>query len=208
MQPARRGRRLRQCQLERWGLDEMRLRTVIRVGCVTLAALGLVLAGRYSTLLGAGGHPAADGHHLSDATVSSKTDQTRHAEGAPSGAPPSGPSDAKLTATVRSNGDSGGVLIIRVPPAAPELCSPAPIKVNVGQTTVVACRSANYDGPITASVANPAIASVATSGGLMVPRYLSVVGLQAGTTIVRVSYQRGPTTSYPIIVYPAGTPIG
>jgi hypothetical protein len=179
----------------------MRLRTIIRVGCVTVVALGLVLAGRFSTLLGVGGHPAAGGDHLSSATVSSRTDPTTHAEGAPSGAPPSGSSDAKLTATVRSNGDSGGVLIIRIPPPAPELCSPAPIKVDVGQTTVAACRSANYDGPISASVANPAIASVTTSGGLMVPRYLTVVGLQAGTTIVRVSYAHGPTTSYPITVY-------
>jgi hypothetical protein len=108
MQPARRRRRARQRQLERWGLDEMRLRTIIRVGCVTVVALGLVLAGRFSTLLGVGGHPAAGGDHLSSATVSSRTDPTTHAEGAPSGAPPSGSSDAKLTATVRSNGDSGG----------------------------------------------------------------------------------------------------
>lgn len=168
----------------------MRLRTVWRLGGTILVALGLVLAGRWSIHLTVGGH-----HVASDAGLSS-TVRTSHVEGAPSSAPP----DAKLTATVRSNGNSGGTLVIRVPPPAPELCSPAHITVGLGRTAAVACKSANYGGPITASVGDPAIASVSTSGGLMVPRYLIVIARHAGTTIVRVSYQGGPTTSYPITV--------
>ena len=80
----------------------MRLRTVGRLGGVILVALGLMLAGRFSTLLGVGGHTAAGGRHVASSTVASRTVRPSHAEGAPSGAPPSGSSDAKLTATVRS----------------------------------------------------------------------------------------------------------
>ena len=168
----------------------MRLRTVWRLGGTVLVALGLVLAGRWSTHLIVGGHHVARGSDLSS------TVRISHVERAPSSAPP----DAKLTATVRSDGSSGGVLVIRVPPPTPELCSPAHIKVGVGLTTVVACRSATYNGLIAVSVGNPAIASASASGGLMVPRYLIVVGRHAGTTTVRVSYPGGPTTSYPITV--------
>ncbi len=183
----------------------MRLRTVLRLAGATLVVLGLVLAGRFSTHLTAGGQPAAGGQPVTSSTVPGRTvpSSTVPSSTVPSSTAPT--SDARLSATVQPNGNTGGVVVIPVPPAAPERCSPAHITVVVGQTTVVACRSANYGGPIDASVANPAIASVRTSGGLMVPRYLYVVGLEAGTTIVRVSYPHGPTTLYTITVRPAGT---
>jgi len=210
MQPARHRRRARLGQAERWGSRSMRLRTVVRRSGVTLAALGLVLAGRLSTHLNLGGHPAAEGH-LSSRTVLSRAAPASNVEAAPSGAPSSassgapssGPSDARLSATAQPNGGIAGVLVIRVPPFAPELCSPAHITVNVGQMTMVACRSANYGGPIAASVSNPAVASVSTSGGFLLPRYLYVIGKEPGTTIVQVSYQHGPTTFYSITVSPA-----
>ena len=183
----------------------MRLRTVLRLAGATLVVLGLVLAGRFSTHLVAGGHPAASGQPAPSSTVPNRTDPGNTV---PSSTVPSSPartSDARLSATVQPNGNTGGVVVIVVPPAAPERCSPAHITVVVGQSTVVACTAVHYGGPIAASVANPAIASVRTSGGLMVPRYLYVVGLKAGTTIVSVSYPHGPTTSYTITVHPAGT---
>ena len=192
MDTPRRLRRARHRQGEQRGSDKMRLRNASRLGVATLVAVGLLLAGRFSDHLGVGGHFAADGHHLSGSTVSDNTARTSH-------------SDTRLTATVRPGGNSGGVLVLHVPPAAPELCSPKHIAVGVRQTAVVACRSANYGGPIAARVANPAIATVTTSGGLMVPRYLYVKGLKAGTTIVRVSYRGGPTRRYRITVSPAGT---
>jgi hypothetical protein len=182
----------------------MRLRTVGRLGGVTLVALGLVLAGRFSTHLALGGHhPAAGGEHLSSSTALSRAVPASHVEAAPSRAPSSASSDATLTATRRPNGGVGGVLVIRVPPFAPELCSPAHIAVNVGQTTMVACTSANYGGPIAASVFNPVVASVSASSGFLLPRYLYVFGKAPGTTIVKVSYQHGPTTFYSITVSPA-----
>jgi hypothetical protein len=183
----------------------MRLRTAFRLAGTTLVVLGLVLAGRFSTHLFAGSHPAASGHPITTSTVPSRTVPSGPVQSStvPSSTAPT--SDARLSATAQPNGDTGGVLVIPVPPAAPERCAPSHITVGVGQTTVVACRSANYGGPIDASVANPAIASVRTSGGLILPRYLYVIGLEAGTTIVRVSYPHGPTTTYTITVHPAGT---
>lgn len=113
--------------------------------------------------------------------------------------------DATIGITAQSSGLAGGVVVIPVPPGQPEQCSPSHIRVTVGQGTLSACTAVHYDGPITASVANPAIASVSTSGGQMFPRYLYIVGHRAGTTIVRVSYQAGPTTSYRITVSRADT---
>jgi hypothetical protein len=183
----------------------MRLRTAFRLAGATLVVLGLVLAGRFSTHLTAGGQPAASGQPVPSSTIPNRTAQSGPVPSStvPSSTAPT--SDARLSATVQPNGDTGGVVVIPIPPAAPERCSPAHIAVVVGQTTVAACTAVHYGGPIDARVANPAIASVRTSGGLMVPRYLYVVGLKAGTTIVRVSYPHGPTTLYTITVHPAGT---
>jgi hypothetical protein len=95
------------------------------------------------------------------------------------------------------------VVILQVPPSAPEECSPSHITVSVGHSAVAICRSANYGGPITATVTDPAIATVDTSGGATLPRYFNVIGLKAGTTTVVVSYPHGPTTMYRVRVMPA-----
>lgn len=190
----------------------MSLRRGWRRGGATLVALGLVFAGRWSSQLGAGGHggptSSVPGITISSGTVPRGTVPSSHVEAAPAQVPASAFSDASLRATVRPDGEAGGVLVIPVPPAPPERCSPSPIKVDVGQSTLVACRAATYGGPIVANVDNPAIASVNASGGRMMPRYLYVVGIEAGTTVVRVSYQHGPTTSYPITVSRADTSAG
>ena len=115
---------------------------------------------------------------------------------------PAGSSDATLSLTAGTKGQVGGVVVLRVPPSAPEECSPSDITVGVGQSTVAVCRSANYGGPITATVSNPAIVLVRTSGGATLPRYLYVIGLKAGTTTLVVSYPHGPTTRYRVTVEP------
>ena len=186
------------------------MRTVARLSGRTLVVFGLVLAGRFSSQLGTGGHPTAGaqagpGRSVPGNSVPSPSVPSSHVVAAPTQAPSTASADARLAATARADGGTGGAVVIPVPPAAPERCSPVHITVDVGQTTVVACRSTNYGGPITASVANPDIASVSTSGGLMIPRYLYLVGRGPGTAIVRVSYPHGPTTSYPITVDRAGT---
>jgi hypothetical protein len=93
------------------------------------------------------------------------------------------------------------VVVIPVPPSAPEECSPSRITVGVGQSAVAVCRSANYGGPIAATVTDRAIAVVRTSGGAMLPRYFYVTGRKVGTTTVLVSYPHGPTTRYRIEVH-------
>ena len=163
-------------------------------GGASLFALGVALG---LALAASPGHPAAGSH-----TAASSPDPGGAVAAAPRSKASPAP-DTKLNSTVVRNGDAGGRLVIVVPPPEPELCSPVHITVGVGQTTWVACRSANYDGPIIVTVANPAIATVVTSNDRMLPRYLVVTGHDAGTTIVRVTYPDGPMTQYPITVFPA-----
>ncbi|HEV2218493.1 MAG TPA: pilus assembly protein N-terminal domain-containing protein [Candidatus Dormibacteraeota bacterium] len=168
------------------------------LGGATLFALGLALG---LALAVTTSHRAADSRPLLSSSAPSGAAAAAPTPAVPSPRPPS--ADTRLTTTVGPDGNAGGRVVIPVPPPEPEICAPVHITVVVGQTTVIACRSANYDGPITMSVANPTIASVTTSNSRMLPRYLVITGRMAGTTIVRVSYPNGPTTSYPITVSPA-----
>lgn len=168
------------------------------LGGANLFALGLALG---LALAVSSSHRASDSRPVPNSSDPSGAVATAPTPAVPTPGPPS--ADTKLNVTVARNGSAGGKVVIPVPPPEPELCSPVHITVDVGQTTVAACRSANYDGPIAVTVADPAIASVTTSNDRMLPRYLIVNGLGAGTTIVRVSYPDGPTTLYPITVSPA-----
>ena len=174
----------------------MRRRT-LWLGGANLFALGLALGLALAAI--------SSDHATDNRRVASNTDPRGAVATAPTpaAAPPGSPSDdPKLKVTVAKNGSSGGKVVIEVPPPEPEICAPVHITVGVGQTTLAWCRSANYLGPITLTVDNPSIASVTTSNDRMVPRYLVVTGRDAGTTIIRVSYPNGPTTSYPITVSP------
>ena len=173
----------------------MRRRTMW-LGGANLFALGLALG---LLLAAIPGHRAADNHPVpSNSDPSGAVAAAAPTSAAATPGPPS--DDTKLKVTASRNGSSGGKVVIEVPPPEPEICAPVHITVDVGQTTVAACRSANYLGPITAIVENPVIASVTTSNDRMLPRYLVVMGREAGTTIVRVSFPDGPTTTYPITV--------
>jgi hypothetical protein len=116
---------------------------------------------------------------------------------------PAGSGEATLTLTTSTKGEIGGVVVLHVPPSDPEECSPSYITVSVGQSAVAECRSANYGGPITATVTNSAIATARTSGGATLPRYFTLIGLKAGNTTVVVSYPHGPTTTYRVKVTPS-----
>jgi hypothetical protein len=195
----------------------MRKRTVYLLSGAVLVALGFGLGHHSSTHQGAGGNPVST-KSLSAASV--------RARPVPQAAPPRGRAaaktaqitpgpvasiptptatssgDATLAVTGRAAGELGGVVVLRVPPSAPEECSPSGITLAVGQSAVALCRSANYGGPISASATDPAIALVRTSEGARLPRYFYVTGLKPGTTTISVSYPRGPTTQYRINVHP------
>lgn len=175
----------------------MRRRT-LWLGGANLFALGLALG---LVLAASTGHRAVDNRAFPSSSVPSGAVATAPTPAAATAG--SSSDDTKLKVTVAHNGSSGGKVVIEVPPPEPEICAPVHITVDVGQTTLAWCRSANYLGPITLTVDNPTIASVTTSNDRMVPRYLVVTGRDAGTTVVRVSYPNGPTTSYPITVSPA-----
>ena len=182
--------------------------TVFAAGVAAGVAIGLTLAGGSS-------HRAAASSSVPSSSITSNPVPDDSAPddsapntpvaAAPTPASPSGPGDARVGITAAPDGGAEGVVVIDVPPAEPERCSPTHITVDVGQSTLATCRSANYDGPMTVSVDNPAIASVSTSTGRTLPRYLYVIGLQVGTTIVRVTFPNGPTTTYPITVARADT---
>jgi hypothetical protein len=196
----------------------MRQRVVYLLSGMALGALGLGL------VHGCSSHRAADSNPVPSTSAPSSTVPNPSGRGAsgPSTpvpakslphtsvragpvtvkptAAPAGSGEATLTVTAGTEGQVGGVVVLHVPPSAPEECSPSYITVSVGQSAVAECRSANYGGPIAATVTNPAIALVRTSGGAMLPRYFYVTGLRAGTTTVLVSYQHGPTTRYRIRV--------
>jgi hypothetical protein len=183
----------------------MRPRTVYLLSGIALVALGFGLGYCSSNHRVAGGNPVA---------TSSVPSTSVPAKSVPSTSLPRGPLAVKPTPTTSGSGDAtvsftagaagvvGGVVVLPVPPAAPEECSPSDITVGVGQSAVAVCRSANYGGPIAATVTNPAIALVRTSGGALLPRYFYVTGLKAGTTTVLVSYPHGPTTRYRVKVHP------
>jgi hypothetical protein len=183
----------------------MRQRTVYFLSGTALVALGFGL-GYYSS-----SHRVASGNPVPTKSVSIISVP---AKSVPSTSLPRGPVTVKPTVTPSGSGDAtvsftagaagvvGGVVVLPVPPSAPEECSPSDITVAVGQSAVAVCRSANYGGPIAATLTNPAIALVRTSGGAMLPRYFYVTGLKAGTTTVLVSYPHGPTTRYRVKVHP------
>jgi len=93
-----------------------------------------------------------------------------------------------------ATGNAGGVVVIPVPTSAPVLCSPSPVALSVGQQITLACSAAGYGGKISATVADPTIASVQqASEPWQSPQNLQVTGLRAGTTTLALSY--GPPTN-------------
>ena len=176
-------------------------RPAMYLGGTSLFALGAALGlavGSYSS------HRPLASRPTPTSTIRAGTATTTFPNGQVTKAPKATSSprsgDVTVRIAVRPNGTSNGVLVIPIPPPEPELCRPRHITVTVGQTALVACRSANYDGLITANIDDPAIATVVASGGRMLPRYLYIHARAAGTTTIRVSYPRGPTTSYTITV--------
>ena len=192
----------------------MRLRNVCLGGAAAFGAgialgtaLGLTLGGRGAVADAIGLRPVPSSSSPSS-PVTGGPAPSASAAALPITAAPPGPGDARLAITSHPDGSLGGVLVIPVPPAEPVRCSEVHITVDVGQSTLVTCSAGHYVGPITARVENPAVASVGTSSGRELPQYLSVVGLHPGTTVVRVSYPRSPTTTYVITVRPVGTASG
>jgi hypothetical protein len=99
-----------------------------------------------------------------------------------------------------SSPSTGGLVIVQVPTPAPVLCSPSPVTVAVGQTVVIDCTSAGYNGPIQWAVADPGIASIRLAEGTFTFFYVS--GVQTGTTSLTFSFPAGGAGSELITVAP------
>jgi len=110
-----------------------------------------------------------------------------------SGSPqaPAGPQAQSPTPTPSPNPSptsTGGIVIV-VPSPPPVLCTPAPVVIAVAQQTVISCAQQGYIGPLTFTVANPAIASVKLAAGTFTLFY--VTGVSVGTTSLSLESSSG-----------------
>jgi hypothetical protein len=94
---------------------------------------------------------------------------------------------------------AGGTTVIVVPTPAAIVCSPSSVVVAVKGTAIIDCTAQGYGGKFTATVANPAIASVQQSDSLTFT-YFTVTGLSAGTTTITFRSQPGGSGSVSITV--------
>ncbi len=80
------------------------------------------------------------------------------------------------------------------------ICVPASVTVPVAQEVVIDCASQGFIGAITATVANPSVASVELAAGT--ETFFYVEGLQAGTTTASFLTQSGGAGQITITVVP------